>query len=318
MTNLIINQHNVDTEREVVLEERRMRTDNDPSTILYEQASAAAYLNYPYRRPVIGWEHEIRGLTLDEILAFHKRYYAPNNAILVVAGDITAAELKPLAEKFYGVIPRAEVPERFRPSEPPQKAARELTLSDPRVRQPSWSRSFLAPSYVYGETKHAYPLEVLAEILGGGATSRIYSSVVVEQGLATGAGAWYSPDNLGPARFGFYGSPRPGTDMDAIETAIQAQIDKVLAEGVTDDEVARAKQRLTASAVYARDSLAGGARALGAALASGQTVDDVEAWPERIAAVTREQIEAAAHAVFRPESSVTSRLLRAANPVAEH
>ena len=310
MTNLIISQENVDTERQVVLEERRSRTDNDPSSILFEQASAAAYLNYPYGRPVIGWEHEIRALTLEQILAFHKRWYAPNNAILVVAGDITAAELKPLAEKYYGVIPRGVVPERFRPTEPPQRAAREVTMRDPRVRQPSWSRSFLAPSYVYGETQHAYALEVLAEILGGGSTSRIYSRVVVEQGIATGAGAWYSPDNLGPSRFGFYGSPQPETDMAAIEAALQAEIDRVVRDGVTDDEVVRAKERLVASAVFARDSLGGGARTLGAALASGQSVADGEAWPDRIAAVGREQIEAAARAVFRPETSVTSVLLR--------
>ncbi len=314
MTNLIINQENVDTERQVVLEERRMRTDNEPSSILSEQASAAAYLNHPYGRPVIGWEHEIRALTLEQILAFHKRWYAPNNAILVVAGDITAAELKPMAEKYYGVIPRGDVPERFRPSEPPQRAAREVTLRDARVRQPMLSRSFLAPSYIDGETPHAYPLEVLAEILGGGATSRIYRSLVVEQGIATSAGARYSPDNFGPSRFAFYASPRPDSSMEAIEAAIQAEIDRVVAEGVSDEEVTRAKQRLTASAVFARDSLGGGARTLGAALASGQTVADVEAWPERIAAVSRVQVEAAARAVFHPETSVTSRLLRAGNP----
>ncbi len=314
MTNLIINQENVDTEREVVLEERRSRTDNEPSSILYEQVAAATYLNHPYGRPVIGWEHEIRGLTLEQILAFHKRWYAPNNAVLVVAGDITAAELKPLAEKYYGVIPAGTVPQRLRPSEPPQRAAREVTMRDARVRQPSWSRSFLAPSYVDGEKQHAYPLEVLAEILGGGATSRIYRSLVVEQGIATSAGARYSPDNLGPSRFGFHGSPRPETDMAAIEAAIQTEIDRVVAEGVSDEEVARAKQRLSASAVFARDSLGRGARVIGGALASGQTVEEVEAWPERIAEVNRAQVEAAARAVFRAETSVTARLLRAGNP----
>jgi len=172
MTNLVINEQQVAPERNVVLEERRSRTDNNPSAQLHEQVSAALYLNYPYRRPIIGWEHEIKALDVDRILAFYKRYYAPNNAVLVVEGDVTMDELKPLAEKYYGAIPRGPEITRTRTTEPPATADRRVILENERVTQPSWSRRYLAPSYRYGDTEHAYALQVLSEIIGGGASSR--------------------------------------------------------------------------------------------------------------------------------------------------
>ena len=309
MTNLVITEKEVEPERLVVLEERRQRTDNDPQAILREHVNATLYLNHPYRRPVIGWEHEIRALSLPAILAFYKRWYGPNNAILVVAGDITAEKLKPLAEKYYGRIPSVSLAPRVRPAEPPQSAARRVILKDGRVRQPSWSRTYLAPSHTEGATEHVYPLEVLAEIIGGGATSRLYRTLVVENAIAVSAGAYYGPDDLGPSTFVVHGSPKPGTTMEAIEQAVEAELQKIAKDGVTDDEVARAKKRMSTSAVYARDSLSTGARVLGAALAIGRTVEDVESWPDRISAVTPEQVTAAARAVFVEGRSVTALLL---------
>ena len=309
MSNLVMTADELNTERRVILEERRLRVDNDPSSILSEQANAALFMNHPYRRPIIGWEHEIRAIDLDDVLRFYRRWYTPNNAVLVVAGDITAEDLRPLAERTYGKIPAAAATPRMRPSEPPQKARRQLTLRDARVRQPSWSRTVLAPSYTAGETEYAYALEVLAEILGGGATSRVYRSLVVESKLAVSAGAYYGADSLGPSRFSFYASPRPGVTMKAIEAAMDSLVEKLLSEGVSDEEVARAKQRMQASAIYARDSLNTGARVLGSALAAGRTVEDVETWPESIGAVDAAQINAAARAVIKNERSVTSLLL---------
>ncbi len=309
MTNLVLSDENIETERLVVLEERRSRTDNNPAAILREQANAALFINHPYRRPVIGWEHEIRTLDRDAILNFYRRWYAPNNAILVVAGDITAAELKPLAEKYYGPVPRADTPARARPAEPPQRAERRITYRDARVRQPSWQRNYIAPSYQNGETQHAYGLEVLADILGGGATSRLYRTLVIENKLAVRAGAYYSPDNLGPGRFGIYASPRPGISMEQIEEAIEAELSKLQTEGVSDREVARSIRGMRASAIYARDSLSTGARVLGAALSTGQSVADVEAWPDRIAALDVSDINAAANVVFDRQKSVTALLL---------
>ncbi len=309
MVNLELTDDVVLPEIGVILEERRSRIDNDPGAILGEQVRAAQYLAHPYGAPLIGWEHEVRGLTTEAALAFYRRHYAPDNAVLIVSGDITAAELKPLAEKYYGAIPPRGVGPRMRPQEPPQRAARRVELRDPRVRQPAWSRSYLAPSQASGATEHAYPLEVLAYILGGGATSRLYRSLVVEHKLAASAGAWYDNVRLDLSRFGFYASPSPGVAVADLGAAVDEQIDRVVADGVTADEVERAKRRLLAEATYARDSLSVAARSFGAALTSGLTVEDVEAWPDRIGAVTVQQVNAAARAVLRPESSVTGILL---------
>jgi zinc protease len=308
MTNLTLTDEIIEPERQVVREERRSRTDNNPAAILSEHVSEALYRNYPYRRPIIGYDHEIVAMSRQNIIDFYKRWYAPNNAILVVAGDITAKELKPLAEKYYGAVPAAPEIKRARPAEPPQEAARIVAMQHTQVRQPSWRRSYLAPSYLYGETQHAYALQILTEILGGGGTSRLYRKLVIDDRKAVNAGSHYDADSLGPSQFTIFGSPRPGVSLPQIELAVDAELDRIARDGVTEGEVTRAKKRLVASAVFARDSFTTGARTLGAALAVGQKVADVEAWPDRIAAVTAEQIQAAAKAVFVKKHSVTAFL----------
>ena len=309
MTNLVITDKEVEPERLVILEERRSRVDNNPGAILGEHINSALFLNHPYRNPVIGWEHDIKAIDIKRIMAFYKRWYAPNNAILVVAGAITAEQLKPLAKKYYGEIPAQPPVVRNRAKEPPQRAAREVVLRDNRVRQPSWRRSFLAPTLQWGEKAHIYPLEVLSNIVGGGASSRLYRRLVVEDKIAVSSGTYYSGDNRGPGRFVFYASPRGNVTMDALEKAIEAEIEDIITNGITADEVIRAKERMVAEAVYARDSLSGGARTLGAAVASGLSVGDVERWPDNIAAVTAEQINEAAKALVNNNRSVTGILL---------
>ncbi len=309
MANLRLSDDVVLPEVAVVLEERRSRTDNNPSAQLYEHTRAALYMNHPYRVPVIGWKSEIEGLTTADAIAFYRRHYAPNNAILIVAGDVTAAEIRPLAEKYYGPIPRRELPPRVRATEPEQRAARRVVLKSPQVRQPSWSRTYLAPSYTTATGGDAYALQVLAEIMGGGATSRLYRSLVVEQGVAASAGAWYSADGLDSGTFGISGSPRPGTEIDAVEAALTAQIKALLSDGVSADEVARAKRSLLAGAIYVRDSLRAGPNIFGRALTSGRTIADVESWPDRVGEVTAEAVNAAAKKVFRDNRSVTGVLL---------
>ncbi len=308
MTNLVITPKEVDPERQVVLEERRMRTDNEPAAQLGEQVNAALYLNYPYRRPIIGWEHEIQGLDIDRILAFYRRHYAPNNAILVVEGDVEMAELKTLAERTYGKVPRVADMARTRTVEPPARADRRLVMTHERVRQPSWGRIFLAPSYMSGASEHAYALQVLSEIIGGGASSRLNRALVVDSGIALSAGAYYGPDDIGPSTFGFYASPKPGTSMEALEAAVEKEISRLLQSGVTDTEVAEAIKRMTDAAILARDSFGTAARIFGTALSIGRTVADVEAWPDRLAAVTPEAVNAAAKLVFGNSRSVTSEL----------
>lgn len=309
MVNLKLAQDHVLAERDVILEERRTRTDNSDAAKFREQVDAAMYLAYPYRIPIIGWEHEIRQLNQDDAIAFYKRWYAPNNAILIVAGDVTADTVRALAEKHYGPIARREIAPRERVDEPPHLAPRRLSMTSAQVGQARFARRYLAPSHGYGENKHKPALEVLTEILGGGTTSRLYRSLVFQGKLAVSAGSWYGGDDIGPSTFGFYGSPSEGKTVDDVEAAIDAEIQKLLRDGVTDDEVASAIKRLTRSAIFARDSVTAPARIIGAALASGLSIDDIESWPDRVAAVTAPEILEAARAVFKPEKSVTSILL---------
>ncbi|MDJ0948037.1 MAG: pitrilysin family protein [Alphaproteobacteria bacterium] len=309
MTNLVLTDEVVNPERDVVLEERRSRTENRPGGLLREQAGAAMFANHPYGMPIIGWKHEIQALKTEDALAFYRRHYAPNNAILIVAGDVSVDQVRTLAERYYGPIPAGSVPERVRPQEPPQHAPRRVVLRDVRVGQPRFSRRYLAPSYNRGATEHAYPLQLLSEILGGGSTSRLYRSLVIEQKLAAAAGAWYNPNSFDLGSIGVSATPRPGVDVADVEAAVDAELHKILDKGVTADELARAKDRMEAGAIYARDDLSTGARVFGVALTTGRTVEDVETWPERIAAVTIEQVQAAARAVFVANNSVTSLLL---------
>jgi zinc protease len=309
MVNLVLTDDVVLPERDVILEERRSRVDNSPRAQLSEMMNATAYLNHPYRLPVIGWEHEIQALNTQTALAFYRKWYAPNNAILIVAGDISGDEVRALAEKYYGKIPARAVPERRRLVEPPQKAARRVTLKSTQVRQPSLTIRYLAPSLSSGTPEKTYPLQVLGEIVGGGATSRLYRSLVVEQGLATSAGAGYDSSGLDSGDFSFYVSPRPGIEIDKVEQALRVEIARLLKDGVTEEEVATARRRLRASAIYARDSLGTAPNIFGRALTTGQSVEDVESWPQRIEAVTAAQVDAAARAALRDVQSVTGLLL---------
>ena len=313
MTNLTLTDKEVLPERDVVLEERRSRTDNNPGALLYEASQAALFLNHPYKIPVIGWKHEIAALTTKDALDFYRRYYVPNNAILIVAGDVTAEELRPLAEKYYGTIARGADVVRKRVTEPPQLAARRVEMESPRVGQPGWSRYYIAPSYRTAKGNQSYALQIFSEIIGGGTTSRLYRSLVVDKGIAASASAWYSPNQLDFGTFGLNVSPRPGTTLAAVEKALLADIDAILKDGVTAAEVARAKKKLVAGAVYARDSLSAAPNIIGGALATGRTIEDIEAWPDRINAVTLDQVNEAARAALVERQSVTN-ILRPSSP----
>ncbi len=314
MANLALSEQEVNSEREVIQEERREVVDTRPGSRLAEQLAAAMFLNHPYGRPIIGWMHEIQQLTRADAIAWYQRWYAPNNAILIVAGDIDAAELRPLAERYYGPIPSRPVPERVRPQEPPPQAARRVELRDPRVPQPQLSRVWLAPNYRSAEREHAYPLEVLADILGGGQTARLARALVVERNLAVGAGSYYDADTVDQTTFSVRVNARPGVDIATIEAALDEEIARVVSDGVSDDEVARAIARMQAAAVLGRDSLQNGARVFGQVLSTGGTIADVEEWPERIAAVTAARVNAAARAILRPERSTTGLLLPPVRP----
>ena len=315
MTGLVLTDANVLPERDVVLEERRTRTDNDPGAQLSEAAQAALYVNHPYGRPVIGWEHEIRALGREAAIDFYRRHYAPNNAILVVAGDVAADEVRALAEKTYGKVPRLSgLKEQARPVEPEPRAHRRVVLADLRVAQPSLSRYYLVPSYRTAKSGEGEALEVLRHILGEGSTSRLYRALVVEKGIAANAGAWYQGTAIDATRFGVWTSPRPGVSLEDLEKAVDAVIAEVVANGVADDELARAKTQLIANTVYAQDSQATLARIYGASLAAGLSVDHVTGWPDRVRAVTADQVRAVARSYLELRRAVTGYLIKSPAP----
>ena len=309
MQNLQLSDNDILAERDVVLEERRTRTDNSDAALFREQVNAAMYLTYPYRVPIIGWANEIKRLNKEMALTFYDRWYAPNNAILVVAGAVAGEDVKELAEIYYGVIPKKQLEQRRRVQEPPQIAARRLTMDSEQVGQASWSRRYRAPSYKYGKTHHTYALQVLNKIIGGGTTSRLYHSLVVENNLAVSAGSWYRAENIGPSVFGFYASPQDGISIEKLENSVDSVINSVVNGGVSQEEVDDAKTQLQRSAVFAKDSVTAPARTIGSALAMGRSIQDIESWPDKVSEVTRDDVIAAAKWVLRIRHSLTAVLL---------
>jgi len=311
MTGLVLTDEVVLPELQVVLEEQNMRIANNPGARLGEQVSAALYLNHPYGRPVIGWRQEIEQLTRDDALAFYRHFYTPNNAVVVIAGDVEADEVKALAEKTYGkVAPRSEIKPRVRPQEPPPEAVRQVTLADPRVAQPSLQRSYLSPSYATAKPGEAEAIDVLAHILGSGSTSRFYRTLVAEKNIATSAGAWYQGSALDASRFGVYATPSPGVTLPQAEEAMDAIIAEVSDKGVTAEELERAKTRMIADVVYDLDNQATLARWYGSALTTGMSVDSVRTWPERIRKVTADEVRQAARHILDKRRSVTGYLIK--------
>ena len=297
-------------ERDVILEERNMRIENDPSALLQEETQATLYQNHPYRIPVIGWKQEIEQLNRIDAVAFYDRYYAPNNAVLVVAGDVTEDQVRDLAEKTYGKVPRGpDLPPRVRPQEPEQNASRTVTLRDARVSVPSYSKSWVVPSYHTAQAGEAEALDLLSEILGGGTRSRIYQALVVKEGVASSAGTYYQSTQLDSSSFGVYGAPKGEDGLDKVEAAVDAEILRIINDGVSADELEKAKNRFLRSMIFARDNQSGMANLYGSSLATGSTVKDVQDWPDKVRAVTAEQVKAAAAKYLKPEIAVTSYLL---------
>jgi zinc protease len=309
MSNLVLTEKNVLTERDVIQEERRSRTDNNPGSLLNEAVQAALFQNHPYGTPVIGWEHEVSKLTKDDAIEFYNKYYTPNNAVLVVAGDVTAERVKELAEKIYGKVKRrAEPGKRLRPQEPEPKAARTVSLSDARVTSPSWQRTFLVPSYTTAKPGEAEALDILGEILGGSTTSRLYKQLVISSKLAAGAGGYYQGSALDDSRFLVYATPRQGVTLAQIEAEMDKVIDLLLEKGVSDKEVARGINRQLKSVIFARDSQSTLARIYGASLMVGETLEDIKQWPERISKVTADDVNAVARKYLKKTRSVTGYL----------
>jgi len=315
MRNINFTPENVATERDVILEERSQRTDSNPRALYSEQINAAQYLNHRYGIPVIGWRHEMEMLDMDDALAFYDTYYYPNNAILVVSGDVTPEEVRTLADTYYGAIPaNPDLPERIRSQEPPQTAERRLIFRDARVGQEYVSRSYLAPERDPGAQETAAALTLLAEVLGGGQTSYMTEKLQFEQQKAVFSGAFYRGTSLDDATFDVVIVPVPGLSLEEAEAAMDETLAQFLVDGVDSESLERIKYQLRASQIYERDNVDGIARRYGAALSVGLTVEDVQAWPDILQAVTEDDIMDAARLVLNRNSSVTGWL---AIPVTE-
>src|SRR6195256_6018429 len=319
MTGLILKDENVLPERDVVLEEFNMRVANNPDARLTEQIMAALYLNHPYGRPVIGWRQEIEKLDREDALAFYRRFYAPNNAILVIAGDVDAKEIRPMVEKFYADIPaQSAIPaERLRPQEPVPAGPRTVTLADPRVEQTSVRRYYLVPSSATAATGESPALDVLAQLMGSGSNSYLYRALVVDRPLAVSASAGYQGTSLDPTQFQISVSPKPGVEFSQIEQTIDGVISDLAQNPVRAEDLERVKTQLIAEAIYAQDNQATLARWYGGALTSGLNIDHIRSWPDRIRAVTADQVRDAAQKWLDKKRSVTGYLIKDATPKRE-
>ncbi|WP_299501029.1 pitrilysin family protein [uncultured Roseobacter sp.] len=311
MRNIRLTEENILTERDVIIEERNQRTENSPGALFGEQLSAAQYLNHRYGVPIIGWMHEMQTLDMEDALGFYEIYYSPNNAILVVSGDVTPEEVRTLAEKYYGVIPaNPDLPERLRTEEPPQTAERRLIFRDARVAQPYVRRSYLAPERDAGAQETAAALTFLAEILGGGTTSYLADALQFDTEIATYSAAFYSGVRLDDTTFNVIVVPRPGVSLQEAEDAMDVALDQFLIDGVDPEQLDRIKLQIRADQIYARDDVDRIANRYGQALTSGLTIEDVKAWPDILEAVTEEDIMQAARDVFDRRASVTGWLMR--------
>src|SRR5712671_4055313 len=319
MTGLVLKDENVLPERDVVLEEYNMRVANNPDARLTEQIMAALYLNHPYGRPVIGWRQEIEKLDREDALAFYRRFYAPNNAILVIAGDVEAKDIRPMVERTFGEVAAqpAISAQRLRPQEPVPVAPRTVTLADPRVEQSSVKRYYLVPSSNTAAAGESPALDVLAQLMGNGNNSYLYRALVVDRPLAVSAGAGYQGTSLDATQFMISASPKPGVEFAQIEQVIDGVISDVGQNAVRAEDLERVKTQLIAEAIYAQDNQATLARWYGGALTTGLSIDDIRSWPDRIRAVTADQVRDAAQKWLDKKRSVTGYLIKDGTPKRE-
>lgn len=310
MRDLRLTEEDVLTERDVILEERGQRTDSDPGALLSEQMAAAQFLNHSYGVPIIGWRHEIAALSRQDALDFYQANYAPNNAILVVAGDVVPEDVLKMAQTHYGPLaPSDRITPRARPIEPPQLAERRMVLADERVSEPYMIRTYLAPERNSGDQAQAAALTMLAELLGGSGTTSVFARALqFETQTAVWASAFYNGTSVDPDTFGVAIMPAPGISLADAEAALDGVIAKFLKDGVNPDDFARIKAQVRASEIYARDDAQALAREYGEALAVGLTVQDVQDWPAALQAVTPEDVMAAAKLVLDRKQAVTGWL----------
>ncbi|MCH2248895.1 MAG: insulinase family protein [Cognatishimia sp.] len=318
MVNLRLTEEDILTERDVIIEERNQRTENSAGALFREQRMAAQYMNHRYGVPIIGWRHEMETLDMADALAFYEEFYAPNNAILIVAGDVEPEDVRALADKYYGVIPaNPDLKPRARTQEPPQLSARRMIYRDARVAQEYVTRSYLAPERDAGDQREAAALTLLAAILGDGPTAVLPRDLQFGSKQAVYTTAFYGGMSLDDTTFGLVIVPSEGVGLQEAEDAMDASVRQFIKDGVDEDHLKRIKMQLRAAQIYARDDADAVGNRYGRALTSGLTIQDVQEWPDILQSITGEEIVAAAERVFKIENSVTGWLRKPAEEVTQ-
>lgn len=309
LMNLAFTPDQAARELKVITEERNMRVENNPDALLSEQLDAMTFLNHPYRQPLIGWAEDMATFTGGDAKRFFDRYYKTGNMVLVVAGDVTAREVRKLAQRHYGKLPAGLAPKRAWPSEPPLRLTRHAEMRDAKVNMPRLLRQYVAPSLQSGERAQVMPLKVMAMYLGGGPTSYLYQTLVRRQQLASDVDVDYDHFHVGPALFEISLTPREGVTLEQLEKALDAALAQALTQAPPEADVARAKVQMKAGLIFAQDGLQQLAQLMGAIYAIRLNEQYFYNWPEEVEKVSAAQMLDAAKAVLDPKRRVTGYLL---------
>ena len=305
MRNLILTEEEFSKEIKVVMEERRLRTDDQARSLLYEKMMAMAYQAHPYKNPIIGWMNDLENMRVEDAQEWYDRWYAPNNAILVVVGDVDAEEVFKLAQKNYGTIQKHSllpINARKPQTEPPQVGTKRITVKAP-AELPYLIMGYHAPGIKNVATDwEPYALEILEGVLDGNASARLNKSLVRENQIANSASAGYGAMARGPSIFFLSAVPRAGKTVVELEQALRGEIEKIIKEGVTEEELARVKAQVVASHVYQLDSIYSQAMQLGRLESMGLSFRDVDTILEKLKAVTAEQIRDVTKKYFNDDS----------------
>ena len=302
MHNLNLSQAEFGKEIKVVMEERRMRTDDDPHALLQEKMMAVVYDEHPYHHPVIGWMSDLKQLDVNDVKAWYKRWYAPNNATLVVAGDVKAADVFALAQRYYGGIPKQIEPERRKYTEPVQIGIKRMVVKAP-AELPLLVMSYHAPNLVDPlRDWQPYALEMLAGVLSGNDSARLNKHLVREQQIASDVGAGYDSASRGPALFTLEATPSEGKTVSDTEAALRGEIALIVKNGVSEQELARVKAQVTAAEVYKLDSVFYQAMQIGQMESIGLGQKAIPLMLEKLQAVTAEQVRDVAQMFLRDDN----------------
>jgi len=316
MVNLAFTDTDWVPERAVILEERGQVLESNAGAQFNEALYAALFKSHPYGTPIIGWRHEMEGLTGEDAMSFYRQHYAPNNAILVIAGDVATDAALELAARYYGPIPaNPDVALAPRPKEPPHLGERRLIFEDPRVGTPIVSRVHLAPIRRAGDQSEAAALQMLAAVLGGSTTTSVLNRKLnFEQGVALQAWASYSGTARDYGTFSVGLAPVEGVTLEQAEAALDSALSEFMRDGVDLQQFERVRRQIRASEIYALDSAQGRARQYGVGLSVGLTIADIDGWIAALDAVTPEQVMQAAELLRTRRAAVTGYMSRPATP----